>query len=75
MLIEKCDLLKTIKLVANFDTSASPYASVHFPVEGKPEFSRTSGNGFIQTKNFVPLNLTHISIPTFRTALRCPPIP
>ena len=70
MLIEKCDLLKTIKLVANFDTGASPYASVHFPAEGKPEFSRTSGNGFIQTKDYVPDNLAYISLPHLQDCLK-----
>lgn len=47
----KVELQKTLKLMESFDYPGSPYVGIQF-VEGKPEFYRSSNNGFAQTKNF-----------------------
>jgi len=47
----KTELQKTLKLLSSFDPIGSPYVAVQF-VEGKPEFYRSSANGFAHTKNF-----------------------
>jgi hypothetical protein len=51
VLSDKAELQKTLKLLSSFDPIGSPYAAVQF-VEGKPEFYRSSANGFAHTKNF-----------------------
>jgi len=48
---DKTELQKTLKLLSSFDPIGSPYVAVQF-VEGKPEFHRSSVNGFAHTKNF-----------------------
>jgi hypothetical protein len=48
---DKSELQKTLKLLSSFDPIGSPYVAVQF-VEGKPEFYRSSVNGFAHTKNF-----------------------
>lgn len=74
MLIEKSDLLKTIRAIAAFDnTSASPYVAIHFPPEGKPEFYRSSSFGFIQTKGFDTNNLAYVSLAHLQDCLKISP--
>src|SRR5271167_3169050 len=46
----KAELQKTLKLLESFD-AGSPYVGLQF-VGGKPEFYRSSINGFAQTKDF-----------------------
>src|SRR5271157_311215 len=47
----KAELQKTLKLMESFDFPASPYVGIQF-TEGKPEFYRSSDNGFVQTKGY-----------------------
>ena len=52
MLIDKGDLLKALRIISGFDTSACAFLGVQLPVGASPQFHRSSPFGFIQTNQF-----------------------
>jgi hypothetical protein len=64
-------LQKTLKLLSSFDPVGSPYVAVQF-VEGKPEFYRSSANGFAHTKNFSAEEI-FVDLHHFLEYLKCLP--
>lgn len=75
MLLDKSDLLKTLRALETFDTSASPFVAVQLVENRTPEFYRSSINGQIQTNYFDLLKTgnTYVSLSHFRDCLRALP--
>src|SRR5271157_3229307 len=72
MLIEKSELLKTLRALETFDTSASPYVAVQLVEDNFPRFYRSSINGQIQSADFDLLKTgnTYVSLSHFQDCLR-----
>jgi hypothetical protein len=74
MLLDKSELLKTLRSLETFDTSASPFIAVQL-TDQSPNFYRSSINGQIQTDLFDLLKTgnTYVSLSHFRDCLRALP--
>lgn len=68
MQIDKANLLKTLRQVAGFDPLASPYVAVEF-VAGKPQFYRSSGFGFVYSKDILHKHVIYVSLNDLRERL------
>jgi len=62
MLVDKSDLLKTIRSLQTFDTNASPYVGAMLFADKPPLFYRSSAFGFIQSKDFGGATQTNVSL-------------
>lgn len=69
MLIDKAELLKTLRAVEKFDTNASPYVAVMLPDDAAPLFYRSSAFGFIQSKDFGGSAVTNVSLSHLKDCL------
>ena len=70
MLVDKSELLKTLRSLSSFDTNASPYVAVMLPDDATPLFYRSSAFGFIQSKDFGGAGLTNVSLAHLQECLR-----
>jgi hypothetical protein len=52
MLIDKGELLKSLRIISGFDTPACAFIGVQLPKNAKPQFHRSSMYGVIQTPDF-----------------------
>ena len=68
-LLNKSELLKTLKSIFGFDVSASPYAALQLNADG-PCFYRSSLTGFIQSKDYGTSVTTHILLSHLRDSLQ-----
>lgn len=67
-LYSKNDLLRTLRALEKFDSSASPYVAVDITAD-PPAFYRNSNTGFIQSTNLSNQKLTHVSLSHFKDCL------
>jgi hypothetical protein len=72
MLINKAEVLKSLKMIAGFDPTASPYVAVQFPPDGAaPAFYRSSNYGFIKSKSIDDAGeLTYVSLSHLQDCLK-----
>lgn len=72
MLLDKGDLLKTLRGLHSFDTGASPYIAVQLVENNSPRFYRSSAYGQIQSLDFDLLKTgnTYVSLSHFQDCLK-----
>lgn len=70
MLLDKSELLKTLRAVHTFDSNASPYVGVQLAEESTPKFYRSSAFGFISSKDFSTTTPTNVSLTHLQDTLR-----
>jgi hypothetical protein len=71
MIINKADTLKTLKVIAGFDNTASPYVAVQLhPEKTKPLFYRSGNYGFIHSVGLDDTKLVYVSINHLLDCLR-----
>lgn len=68
-LLNKSELLKTLRTIISFDVNASPFAAVQL-TNDEPCFYRSSHTGFVQSKRYSGEELTHILLSHFRDSLQ-----
>jgi hypothetical protein len=68
-LLNKSELLKTLRAIMGFDVNASPFAALELKSD-EPCFYRSSHTGFIQSKNYGSGNHTHILLSHLRDSLQ-----
>ncbi len=69
MLIDKSELIKTLRTIDRFDTNSSPYVAVVLMDDIPPSFYRSSAFGFIQSKEFGLDPVTNVSLSHLRDCL------
>jgi hypothetical protein len=70
MIIDKAEVLKTLRVISNFDPTASPYVAVQLPAEGQPLFYRSSNYGFIRSEGLGAGALTYVSLSHLQECLK-----
>jgi len=70
MLIDKAELLKTLRAIQTFDTNSSPYVAVTLRDDSGPLFYRSSAFGFIQSKDFGLASTTNVSLSHLQECLK-----
>jgi len=75
MLLDKKNLLKTLRALETFDTNASPFIAVQLVENSTPRFFRSSINGQIQSQDFDLLKTgnTYVSLSHFKDCLTALP--
>jgi hypothetical protein len=69
-MIDKTDLLKTLKTIQSFDPQGSPYVAVQLMGDDRPLFYRSSHFGYIQSVGFGLGALTYVSLAHFQERLK-----
>ena len=62
MLIDKADLLKTLRVIQGFDSNASPYIGVQLVPDGVPRFYRSGAFGFVMGREYSSQTPTNVSL-------------
>lgn len=69
-LVDKAELMKTLRVVAGFDSAASPFIGTKLADEDKVHVYRSSNIGFIQSKEVLPGPQTFVSLNHLQDCLR-----
>jgi hypothetical protein len=70
-LVQKNELLRTLRTVTHFDVGGSPYLMVQFPPSGGvPNFFRSSQAGFIQSTNLGAGQRAYVSLSHLKEGLQ-----
>jgi hypothetical protein len=67
--LNKTDLLKTLRLISNFDVTGSPFIALQLG-GNQPCFYRSSPNGFIQSQNLNVGKMTYVYLNHFKDCLQ-----
>lgn len=70
MLIDKAELLRTLRTVQTFDNNASPFVGVQLLDDNPPRLYRSSAFGFICSKEFCTTQPTNVSLAHFQERLK-----
>jgi hypothetical protein len=70
VLIDKAELLRTLRAIQSFDTNASPFVGVQLVNESSPRFYRSSAFGFISSKEFATTQPTNVSLSHIQDCLK-----